>query len=153
MTKKSSRKSQKSEPKKKADPKKSADNQLSRRDFFQGSAAALSAAIASQAGLFSGTRHAKAKSLDSILEKSEQDLFYRDRLPDMQTPFTNSSSEPLSLFDWDFPALIKDANINPGEFGGEGQPSSFSGFSSISKTYNDMPIAIIGAGGAGLAAG
>lgn len=134
-------------------PQEIDDRQISRRDFMQGSAAALGAAIASQAGMFAGTRHAEAKSIAAILDATEQDLFYRDRLPDMQTPFTNNSDNPLSLFDWNFPALINDASVNPGQFGGQGQPAAFSDFTEIPTGYNDMPVAIIGAGGAGLAAG
>ncbi len=135
-------------------PKENSDHQINRRDFMQGSAAALSAAIASQAGMFAGTRHAEAKSIGAILDATEHDLFYRDRLPDIQTPFTNDPASALSLFDWDFPALINDAYENPGQFGGAGVPDNFNlEKTTLDDTYNDMPVAIIGAGGAGLAAG
>ncbi len=131
-----------------ANSHKSGKHQVNRRKFMQGSAAVLSAAMAAKAGLFAGT--AAAQSIAGITAATEASLYYRDRLPDEQTPFTNN--DDLSLFDWDFPALVKSATGN-GTFGTKGMPSSFSKYTEVPDRYNALPIAIIGAGAAGLAAG
>lgn len=126
------------------------DTPIDRRDFIKGSAIALAAVTTSKAALFAGD--AKAKSLSAIITKTEADVYYRDRLPDNQTPFENPIDDAVSLYDWDFPKLVKSAT-GDGTFGTEGMPASFSTFTTVPDYYRGMPIAIIGAGAAGLAAG
>ena len=121
-----------------------------RREFMQASGLALIAAATTKASLVSGPAY--AQSLIEILEKSEADLYYRDRLPDYQTPFQNDQdNNAVSLFDWNFPDLIDYAS--EGSFGTKGMPEDFSTVTEIPQDYLGMPVAIIGAGAAGLAAG
>ncbi|ADE40008.1 FAD-dependent oxidoreductase [Candidatus Puniceispirillum marinum] len=123
---------------------------FTRREFLEGSSVALSAVILSQAGWLGQATDAKA--LENILYETEASLYFRDRLPDYQTPFTNSSASLSSLFDWNFPALIKSAT-GDGFFGTEGMPSNFSSHTTVPEKYNNLPVAIIGAGASGLVVG
>lgn len=121
-----------------------------RREFLQTTGALLSTAVATKYGLMS--RKANAQSLSDILSKTEDELYYRDRLPDFQTPFTNNeNTQRVNLFDWNFIELIQSSQ--QGKFGTKGMPANFSKFHTVPDQYKDMPIAIIGAGAAGLAAG
>lgn len=123
---------------------------VNRRDFIVQSMAAVSAAVAAQAGLMRNT--ASAAPLDSIIGQTEEGLFFRDRLPDYQSPFTLGSVDPVSLFDWDFPSLITSA-VGDGTFGTQGMPERFSVHTTVPTAYQGMPIAVVGAGSSGLAAG
>lgn len=121
-----------------------------RREFMKVSALAVMAAAATKVGLVSS--RAQAQSLSTILAKTEAELYYRDRLPDYQTPFQNDQdNNAVSLFDWNFPDLVVSAT--GGEFGRQGMPSNFSAVYEVPQDYLGMPVAIIGAGAAGLAAG
>ena len=64
---------------------------------FQTSAAALGAVLAANALKFP---EARAQALDEIIRDSEPELYYRDRLPDDQSPLDINSA--TSLFDWNF---------------------------------------------------
>ena len=97
-------------------------------------------------------RPAEARSLASLIAAAEKDVYFRDRLPDLQTPFTNAASSTVSLFDWDFPALIQSA-AGTGSFGTKGMPANFSTHTTVPSAYSGMPVAIIGAGASGLVAG
>lgn len=123
---------------------------MSRREFIAASTAAVSAAIAAQAGLLPNA--SRAASLGAIVGKTEEDLFFRDRLPDYQSPFPLGVTNRVSLFDWDFPALITSAT-GDGSFGAQGMPARFSTFTTVPAAYVGMPVAIVGAGAAGLSAG
>lgn len=121
-----------------------------RREFMQASGLALIAAATTKASLVAGPAY--AQSLSDILEKSEAELYYRDRLPDYQTPFQNDQdNNAVSLFDWNFPELVDSAY--DGSFGTKGMPGDFSTVTEIPQDYLGMPVAVIGAGAAGLAAG
>jgi tryptophan 2-monooxygenase len=129
------------------DQPESEKGQLSRREFMQSSASALAAVLVAKTAWLGGT--AEAAPLRAIVRKSEADVYYRDRLPDYQSPFDTHAE--LSLFDWDFPSLVTSAEN--GTFGRQGMPEKFSTYTTVPAHYVRMPIAIIGAGAAGLAAG
>ena len=133
-----------------ANPQKEDGDQASRREFMQMSAAAVATVVASQTGWLAGS--AEAHSLGAIISETEQGVYYRDRLPDNQTPFDNPTSTPVSLFDWDFPSLVKSATGN-GTFGTDGMPANFSTSHTVPSAYAGMQVAVIGSGAAGLAAG
>lgn len=129
--------------------KRNGTHEFDRREFIQASAAAMAIASASKIGMMTKTAH--AKSLSDIIVAGEADVYYRNRLPDDQTPFTNDAAQDVSLFDWNFPDIVRSATN--GEFGRQGMPSSFSTYYQIPTQYLGMPVAIIGAGAAGLATG
>ena len=121
-----------------------------RREFIQVSTLALMAAAVTKTSLFS--RHAHAQTLPNILATTEAELYYRNRLPDYQTPFQNDQdNNTVSLFDWNFSELVTSAR--GGVFGTQGMPSNFSRVYETPEAYLGMPVAIVGAGAAGLAAG
>lgn len=121
-------------------------SQWTRREFFQSSAAALGAVIAANTIKLP---KAEAHSLEEIIKDAEPGLYYRDRLPDDQTP-TDTNTD-TSLFDWNFPAVV--TSSNSGSFGQDGMPNSFSDKTTIPANWVGTPVAIIGAGAAGLCAG
>lgn len=125
------------------------DHLFDRREFMKLSAYAVLAAAAAKAGFVS--KSAQAQSLSTLLSRTEAELYYRDRLPDYQTPFDNDPGNAVSLFEWNFPDLVESAYN--GVFGSKGMPSHFSTFHQIPEAYLGMPVAIVGAGAAGLAAG
>ena len=87
--------------------------------------------------------------LSEIIQKTEQELWYRDRLPDtMVEPYSRNE---ISDFDWNFSRLIMSAT--GGRFGTEGAPAPFNKYTSIPSIFSKASVAIIGAGPAGLAAG
>jgi len=129
---------------------KMVEHVFDRREFMQVSGLALIAAVTTKASFVSGSAH--AQPLSKILEKSEAELYFRDRLADYQTPFQNDQdNNAVSLFDWNFPELV-DSAFN-GSFGTKGMPENFSTVTEIPEDYLGMPVAIVGAGAAGLAAG
>ena len=94
---------------------------------------------------------AGAQSLDSIINSVEKDLYYRNRLPDSQTPANHQDPSEVSLFDWDFSSIVSSAS--DGSFGSVGMPAKFSCFYHVPTKFKGAQVAIIGAGAAGLAAG
>ncbi|MEG9863061.1 MAG: FAD-dependent oxidoreductase [Parvularculales bacterium] len=123
---------------------------VNRRDFLETSAMTMAAVIASKNGIL--PKHADAKSLSEIIVNSESDVFYRNRLPDYQTPLDNPVfGKDVNLFDWNFTELVTSAT--EGKFGESGMPANFSTYNAIPEGYIGMPVAIIGAGSAGLATG
>ena len=133
-----------------AEQKKVAEHLFDRREFMRLSGLALMAATTTKLNLVSGI--AQAQSLSSILAETEADVYYRDRLPDYQTPFQNDQdNNAVSLFNWNFPDLVDSASN--GTFGTKGMPGNFSMVNEVPQAYLGMPVAIVGAGAAGLAAG
>ena len=111
----------------------------------------MAAVIAAKHGIL--PKNAAAKSLAEIVMDAEKAVFYRNRLPDYQTPLDNELyGEDVNLFEWNFPKLV--SNAGDGKFGAEDEiPEHFSTHYSVPDEYLGMPVAIIGAGAAGLAAG
>ena len=101
--------------------------------------------------LWAVSRSGHAQTISSLIYEAEEDVYFRDRLPDQQTPFQNDPVETVTLFDWNFPELVN--NSKDGAFGQKGMPENFSTVYQVPDSYIGMPVAIIGAGAAGLAAG
>ncbi len=125
--------------------------QFTRREFLQASGLAVIAASTVMRPSLIKDSH--AQSISSLIYQAEKEFYYRDRLPDQQTPFQNEndSARTVTLFDWNFPELIM--NSRDGVFGQKGMPENFSTVYQVPDSCIGMPVAIIGAGPAGLAAG
>ncbi|MDE0309061.1 MAG: NAD(P)/FAD-dependent oxidoreductase [Acidiferrobacterales bacterium] len=123
---------------------------IDRREFLTASCLAVVTAATTKLGFIA--KSAQADSLWKFIAKSEADLFYRNRLPDDQTPLVNDPvAKAVNLFDWNFPELVE--NATGGTFGSKGMPENFSETIEVPEAYLGMPVAIVGAGASGLSAG